>query len=201
MNTTFYQSSHYLAARPAVGDAGRVATTITLIAVATCMVLAKSFAVTRPPDAQRGAATAVRIVDPDFCKNQTWPYIDTRCLKRVAPDMPAAENQTANLPSTTGPGIIPASSEPTPAPTAPLAIAAVNGAPASGSASATGGTVQSTPPTPIMNGAAQNDIQETIAPNTAITATDNPANVRVADSHRSHRSQHRQHGAFFGFRF
>ncbi len=195
MNTAFYQSSHYLAARPAVGDARRVATTITLIAVATCMVLAKSFAVTRPPDAQRGAVTAVRIVDPDFCKNQTWPYIDTRCLKRVAPDQPAAENQAY---------IVPVNPPVTPTPTAPLAIVPVNGAPASGSvpaSNATGGTVQSTPPTPIMNGAAQNDIQETIAPNTAVTATDNPANARVADSHRSRRSQHWRQGAFFGFRF
>jgi len=199
MNSAFYHSADYLSARPRADDGGRVATTITLIAVAMCLVLAKSFAGTHPPDAQRGEATAVRIVDPDFCKNQTWPYIDTRCLKRVAPDMPVAENQPATVPGATGPGIIPASSQLTPAPTVPLAIAAVNGAPASGSASATGGTVQSTPPTP-MNGAAQNDIQETIAPNTAAAPIENSANARIADSHRNRR-QHWQHGAFFGFRF
>ena len=198
MNTTFYRSTDYLFARPSSDDGKRVATTITLIAVATCMVLAKSFAVTRPPDAQRGAVTAVRIVDLDFCKNQTWPYIDTRCLKRIAPDQPVAENHA---------GIVSANPQVTPAPAAPLASAAVNGAPASGSfavsdtSDAAGSAMHSTPPTAAMNGAGQNDIQETIAPNTAAAATDNSANARVADSHRNRRSQHWQHGAFFGFRF
>ena len=28
-------------------------------------------------------AGAVRIADPAFCKDQTRPYIDQRCLKRI----------------------------------------------------------------------------------------------------------------------
>jgi hypothetical protein len=197
MNSAFYQSNDYLAARPRSDDAGRVATTITLIAVAACMVLAKSFAALHPPAAQSGEVHAVRIVDPDFCKNQTWPYIDARCLKRVAPDQPVAENHA---------GIVSANAPVTPAPAAPLATAAINGAPASGNfavsdtSDGAGSAMRGTPPTAAMNGAGQNDIQET-TPNTAAAAPDNPANAHGADSHRNHRFHHWQHGAFFGFRF
>jgi hypothetical protein len=53
----------------------------------------------------------------------------------------------------------------------------------------------------VMNGAAQNQPQETVAPMTSAAAIDNPANAAIADTHRAHRSQHWQHGAFFGFRF
>jgi hypothetical protein len=195
MNTAFYQSNDHLAARPGADAGGRVARTITLIALAMCLVFAKSFAASHPVAAQSGGDVhMVRIVDPDFCKNQTWPYIDQRCLKRIASDQPVAENHA---------GIV----QVAPAPAAPLATAAISAAPASGnfavsdSSDATGNAVHSTPSTADVHGAGQNYIQETIAPNTAATVTDNPANVRVADSHRSRRSQHWRHGAFFGFRF
>jgi hypothetical protein len=199
MNSAFYRSTDYLFARPSSDDGKRVATTITLIAVATCMILAKSFAAPHPPGVQSGEVQTVRIVDPDFCKNQTWPYIDARCLKRIAPDQPVAENHA---------GIVSANPQVTPAPAAPLASAVVNGAPASGSfavsdtSDAAGSAMHSTPPTAVMNdGAGQNDIQETIAPNTAAAATDNSANARVSVSHYNRGSRHWQHGAFFGFRF
>ena len=123
MNSAFYRSTDYLFARPSSDDGKRVATTITLITVATCMVLAKSFAAPHPPGVQSGEVQTVRIVDPDFCKNQTWPYIDARCLKRIAPDQPVAENHA---------GIVSANPQVTPTPAAPLASAAANGAPASG---------------------------------------------------------------------
>jgi len=197
MNSAFYQSTDYLFARPGSDDGKRVATTITLIAVATCMVLAKSFAAPHPP-VQSGEAQTIRIVDPDFCKNQTWPYIVARCLKRIAPDQPVAENRA---------GIVSTNPQVTPAPTAPLATAAISGAPASGNfavpdaSDAAGSAMHRTPPTAAMNGAGQNDIQQTIASNTAVAAPDNSVNTRVADSPRNHRSHHWQHGAFFGFRF
>ena len=53
-----------------------------------------------------------------------------------------------------------------------------------------------------MNGAGQNDTQEAgLLRTTAIAAPDNSVNAPIADSHRNRRSQHWQHGAFFGFRF
>ncbi len=178
MNSAFYRSTDYLFARPSSDDGKRVATTITLITVATCMVLAKSFAAPHPPGVQSGEVQTVRIVDPDFCKNQTWPYIDARCLKRIAPDQPVAENHA---------GIVSANPQVTPTPAAPLASAATNGAPASGNfavsdtSDAAGSAMHGTPLTAAMNGARQNDIQQTIASNTAAAATDNSVNARVAD--------------------
>jgi len=106
MNSIFYQTNDHAGALPPA-DRGRVATTITLAAVATCMVLGKSLAVTHPPVVQRDEAPTVRIVDPDFCKNQTWPYIDARCLKRVAPDQPVAENRAASAPAIQPPRLLP----------------------------------------------------------------------------------------------
>jgi hypothetical protein len=40
--------------------------------------------------AQNAGTAPVTIVAPEFCKDQTWPYIDSRCLRRVAPDTPQA---------------------------------------------------------------------------------------------------------------
>jgi hypothetical protein len=196
MNSAFYQTTDHAGAMSSADREGRVATTITLAAVATCMVLAKSLAVTHPPVVQRDEAPAVRIVDPDFCKNQTWPYIDARCLKRVAPDQPAAENHTASVPA--NPNATPA-----PVPASSLASLVTNGAAkAAYSISATpNSALPSTAPMNVMNGAGQNQPQETVAPMTSAAAIDSPASAVIADSHRTHRSQHWQHGAFFGFRF
>ena len=176
----------------------RIATTATLVAVAVCMIVAEVHGAPTPVRQQEDNPPAVRIVDPEFCKNQTWPYIDARCLKRIAPDQPVAENRA---------GIVSTHPQVTPAPTAPLATAAISGAPASGNfavpdaSDAAGSAMHRTPPTAAMNGAGQNDIQQTIASNTAVAAPDNSVNTRVADSPRNHRSHHWQHGAFFGFRF
>jgi hypothetical protein len=51
----------------------------------------------------------VRIVDPTFCENQTWPYIDARCLKRVEP---APVNEEP-IPSKSPPKLIAAEAAPT----------------------------------------------------------------------------------------
>jgi len=53
-----------------------------------------------------------------------------------------------------------------------------------------------------MNGAGQNQPQDAaVAPTASAAATYNSASAPIADSHRTRRSQHWQHGAFFGFRF
>jgi hypothetical protein len=199
VNSVFYQTTPDHAGASPPADRGRVATTITLAAVATCMVLGKSLAVTHPPVVQRDEAPVVRIVDPDFCKNQTWPYIDARCLKRVAPDQPVAENHAASAPA--NPGTTPA-----PVPASLANIVANGTASATYSISATpdktAGPLPGTPPTTGMNGAGQNQPQDAaVAPTASTAATDNPANAPIADSHRNRRSQHWQHSAFFGFRF
>lgn len=186
MNSAFYQTTDHAGALPPANREDRVATTITLVAVvATCMLLAKPLVVTQhPPIAQRGEAPAVRIVDPDFCKNQTWPYIDARCLKRVAPDQSAAENHAATAPA--NPGTV------------------ANGAASAGSSISTARTddaIHSAPPTTAVNATGQNQTPETIAPMTSGAATNNSANAPIAEPHRTHHSQHWQHGAFFGFRF
>jgi hypothetical protein len=188
MNSAFYQTTDHAGALPPADGEGRVATTITLAAVATCMVLAKSLALTHPAIVQRDEAPAVRIVDPDFCKNQTWPYIDARCLKRVAPDQPAAENRAASTP-------VNPSTTPAPAPAASLANVVGSGvASAVTSISAapdrTASAIPSAPPTTVMNSAGQN-----LASPTAI---DNAASAPIANSRPT---RHSQHGAFFGFRF
>jgi hypothetical protein len=69
----------------------RLSTSATLVAVATCMIVAtwmvSTFKAPTPTTqsslvSQADSISTVRIVDPAFCQNQTWPYIDERCLKR-----------------------------------------------------------------------------------------------------------------------
>jgi len=199
MNSAIYQSTDYNVAAPSRANTdGRVATTITLVAAAACMFLAKSLVAPHPHPVQSSETPAVRIVDPDFCKNQTWPYIDARCLKRVAPDQPAVKDRAASVP--TDPVVTPTAA-PVPA------NVALNGAQANGSLSVSGasakteGALQNTPPLNTMNGAGQNETNDSMAPNPATAPRDNAANARIADMRRSRRTNHWRHGAFFGFRF
>ena len=105
----------------------RVATTATLLAVAFCAVMAKGHLLaaqtpSRMAAAAQNSGTApVTIVAPEFCKDQTWPYIDSRCLRRV--DNPAPNTSRAIVP--------------------PATTAAAAPAPSGGSAK----TVAATPPT------------------------------------------------------
>ncbi len=82
----------------AVGDR-KLAASVTLSGVAICMILANvnNVGPVQQPVAPRADAPAVRIVDPAFCKDQTWPYIDARCLKRVdKAEQPAADQRRAD---------------------------------------------------------------------------------------------------------
>src|SRR3984957_15278564 len=84
---------------PSPAKQRRVATTATLLALALCAFMAKGHLLaaqtpSRVAAAGQGDVTApVTIVAPEFCKDQTWPYIDSRCLRRIdnpAPDAPQA---------------------------------------------------------------------------------------------------------------
>ena len=112
---------------PSPAKQRRVATTATLLAVAVCAIMAKGHLLeAQTPShnaavAQNTGTAPVTIVAPEFCKDQTWPYIDSRCLRRV--DNPAPDAPQATVP--------------------PATTAAAAPAPSGGSAN----TVAATPPT------------------------------------------------------
>src|ERR1700722_10030000 len=68
----------------------RVATTAIVCVLAALAVGTRNIETAAPPAAAHQDAPAVRIVDPAFCRDQTWPYIDQRCLKRVPPQQAAS---------------------------------------------------------------------------------------------------------------
>ena len=103
----------------------RVSTTATLVAVAVCAILAKGHLLeARTPShnaavAQNSGTAPVTIVAPEFCKDQTWPYIDSRCLRRVDnPAPPADAHQVVASPATTA-AATPAPPKPPPRPKPP----------------------------------------------------------------------------------
>jgi hypothetical protein len=112
---------------PSPAKQRRMSTTATLLAVAVCAILAKGHLLEAGSSshnaavAQNAGTAPVTIVAPEFCKDQTWPYIDSRCLRRV--DNPAPSAPQATVP--------------------PATTAAAAPAPSGGSAK----TVAATPPT------------------------------------------------------
>jgi hypothetical protein len=193
---------------PSAAKQRRVATTATLLAVAACAILAKGHLIEAGTSshnaavAQYAGTAPVTIVAPEFCKDQTWPYIDSRCLRRV--DNPAPDAPQATV--------------------APATTAAATPAPGRGS----GNTVAATP-TPAETTVATNAPQAATnappaaaAPNPTDTRAQviqsvfpaaapgaapdtNPATdtyQRTSDVSQHQRSRHRnsQFG-FFGFRF
>src|ERR1700733_4520960 len=191
---------------PSPAKQRRVATTATLLALALCAVMAKGHLLaaqtpSRVAAAAQNSGTApVTIVAPEFCKDQTWPYIDSRCLRRV--DNPALDAPQATVP--------------------PATTAAATPAPSAGS----GNTVAATPPTAETNAAQTNVAQTTVATNTPpAAAAPNPrdqvmqsafpapapdtntypatnAFTRAANASQRRRSEHwNNHSGFFGFRF
>ena len=78
---------------------GKLVATTILIALVICMFLSKLHG-NQPPKSMELDARAVRIVDPAFCNDQTWPYIDQRCLKRIDASDGAANNESVVSPAT-----------------------------------------------------------------------------------------------------
>ena len=194
---------------PSSAKQRRVATTATLLALVLCAFMAKGhlLAAQTPSRvaaaAQNSGTTPVTIVAPEFCKDQTWPYIDSRCLRRV--DNPAPDAPQATV--------------------APATTAAATPAPGAGS----GNTVAATPPTAETNAAQTNVAQTNVATNALpAAAAPNPtdtrdqviqsafpaaapdtstypatnAYTRAANASQRRRPEHwNNHSGFFGFRF
>jgi len=181
----------------------RVATTATLLAVALCAVMAKGHLLaaqtpSRVAAAEQNSGTApVTIVAPEFCKDQTWPYIDSRCLRRV-------DNPAPNAPRDIAP---------------PAATAAAAPTPSGGSAK----TVAATPPiaettvaqTTVATNAApaaapnptdtRDQVMQSVFPAAAPDTRAYPATnayTRAANASQHRRSEHwNNQSGFFGFRF
>ena len=190
---------------PSAAKQRRVATTATLVAVAICAILAKGHLLevgTSTHNAavattQNAGTAPVTIVAPEFCKDQTWPYIDSRCLRRVdnpAPDAPQAGVAPATAAAATsapsGASGTAVAATPTPAET-PVASNAPPAAAAPNPTDARAQVIQSVFPA--------------AAPSAAPDTSANPATdtyQRTSDFSQRHRSRHRnsQFG-FFGFRF
>lgn len=71
----------------------RTSTTVTLVAVALCGLLADRALVgdASPLPAPAAAQNQVtKVIAPEFCKDQTWPYLDGRCLRRIESPTPPA---------------------------------------------------------------------------------------------------------------
>jgi hypothetical protein len=86
----------------------RVAVTFTLAAVAVLCVLSQRmpgpasqepFAAASQPTAlvRRNEQPVPRVVEPGFCENQTWPYIDQRCLTRAKDDVSAEQREHQDI--------------------------------------------------------------------------------------------------------
>jgi hypothetical protein len=186
------------------------AATVTLFGLAACMILANVGAV-RQPDLPRADAAAVRIVDPAFCKEQIWPYIDARCLKRVdTADRPAADAQGAAPQTSTADASTravgadansPLATAANGAATTSVPTANVAGMPAPSPAGTAAPPI--IPPTaPAIGNAGASGATEIRrdAANVPADVSDDP---RLTDVSQPHASRHGRHHSrsFFGFRF
>jgi hypothetical protein len=183
--------------------AKRVSTTATLVAVALCALVAQGHLLAaRTPSRVAAAAPdsgtpPVTIIAPEFCKNQTWPYSDSRCLRRVDPPLPADDHK----------------------PIAPVTTAAAppaaDGVSANTVAAAPTNTQMAAATTPPPAAAAPSppdpraQVIQSVFPAAAPSAApDNAANAapdtyrRTSDVSQHPRSRHwNNHSGFFGFRF
>ena len=179
----------------------RVATTVTLLALAVCAVTAKGHLLTRAPAPTTAAPNAVTapaaIVAPEFCKDQTWPYIDSRCLHRVdnpAPDSPPV----AVVPATAAAA--------TPAPVDSRANTVSNPPRVAEPSTAMNAPPPATAPSPTETRA---QVIESVFPAPASNAAPDTgsypatnAYTRAANASQRRRSEHwNNHSGLFGFRF
>jgi hypothetical protein len=194
----------------------RRSTTGTLLGVAACVVLAKALAIGAPALSNAAAppqqgvtqgVTPVTIVAPEFCKNQTWPYIDARCLRRVDNPPPAGTRSASAAPANSGPvNSGPVNSEPVnsapvlaPPAAAPVIYDGVPPPPAPSPAAAPSQVIQTVFPTAEPGTAPQINLQSAGADTPAGATT----NQRADNAGRPHPGRHGHHGffPFGGFRF
>jgi hypothetical protein len=194
---------------PSAAKQRRMSTTATLLAVAVCAILARGHLLeaTTPTHnaavAQNAGTAPVTIVAPEFCKDQTWPYIDARCLRRVDTPPPVDARKAIAPPATTAaatPAPDGVSAKTVVAPPANTEAAASTttapAAPAPSAVDTRAQVIQSVFPTAEPTATHDNDVQR----GNANAANDAPAYQRTSDVAQHRRSRH-NHFGFFGFRF
>ena len=174
----------------------RVATTAVACVLAALALGTRNLETTPAPDAATTQdVAAVRIVDPAFCRDQTWPYIDQRCLKRVQPQETASAQGDNASPPTNNP---PPAASVTPRAVTQTASATEQNAPSP----ITAGEPAAQSPQPVqvessVESPGQTDLAKVSS--TAQTAfIDDSAAIRPAP--KPHHGRHHS-GFFFGFRF
>jgi hypothetical protein len=197
---------------PSAAKQRRMSTSATLLAVAVCAILARGHLFEagssshKATVAQNAGTAPVTIVAPEFCKDQTWPYIDSRCLRRVDNPAPPTDARQAIAPPATTAAATPApdgvSAKAVVAPPANTEAAASTStapaAPAPNSPDTRAQVIQSVFPTAEQTATRDNDVQR----GNANAATDTSAYQRTSDVSQHRRSRHwNSHSGFFGFRF
>jgi hypothetical protein len=197
---------------PSAAKQRRMSTSATLLAVAVCAILARGHLLEagssshKATVAQNAGTAPVTIVAPEFCKDQTWPYIDARCLRRVDNPAPPTDARQAIAPPATTAAATPApdgvSAKTVAAPPANTEAAASTttapAAPAPSAVDTRAQVIQSVFPTAEPTATHDNDVQRGNA--NAANANDAPAYQRTSDVAQHRRSRH-NHFGFFGFRF
>jgi hypothetical protein len=192
---------------PSAAKQRRMSTSATLLAVAACAILARGHLLEagssshKATVAQNAGTAPVTIVAPEFCKDQTWPYIDARCLRRVDNPAPPTDARQAIAPPATTAAATPApdgvSAKAVAAPPANTeAAASTTTAPAPSAVDTRAQVIQSVFPTAEPTATHDNDVQR----GNANAAADAPAYQRTSDVAQHRRSRH-NHFGFFGFRF
>jgi hypothetical protein len=183
-----------------------VATTVTLLAAAVCAILTRGHLFEAGTSSHNAAVTQntgtapVAIVAPEFCKDQTWPYIDSRCLRRIdnpAPDAPQASvapaTTAAATPAPSGGSGNTVAATPTPAET----TVATNAPP-----TATNAPPAAAAPKPTDT---RDQVMQSAFPAAAPDTRTYPATnayTRANSASQRGRSEHwNNQSGFFGFRF
>jgi hypothetical protein len=174
----------------------RVATTAVACVLAALAVGTRNLETTpAPPAAAHQDVADVRIVDPAFCRDQTWPYIDQRCLKRVPPQQTAStQNDNASPPM----NIAPQTANMAPRDVTQSASTAEQNAQSPITAAET--AVQSPQPVPAESSVAspaQTDLTKLSSTTPTAFIDDSPA---IKPAPKPYHARHHS-GFFFGFRF
>jgi hypothetical protein len=183
----------------------RVSTTATVVAVALCAVIAQGHLLAaRTPSrvaaaAQDSGMPPVTIIAPEFCKDQTWPYIDSRCLRRVDPPLPADEHKPI-APVTTA--AAPPAADGVSASTSTVAAAPTNAQTAAATPSPPAAAAPSPPDSraQVIQSVFPAAAPSAVPDNDAYAAPDTYRRTSEVSQHRRSRHWNNQSG-FFGFRF
>jgi hypothetical protein len=206
----------------------RASATAMLLAMALCVSATKAHMIETPAPASDQAAqnsdvtAPTKIIAPEFCKDQTWPYIDSRCLRRVDnPTPPATKPRIVEPPANTA-ATVPAPNDVTVNTVSANTISASTAsstAEASPAANQDGQDGNATPAAPLSPAASANNpansqtqamqrVMQSEFPTTepgaaresGVQRSDVASYQRTSDGSQRHRHWNR-HSSFFGFHF